>query len=346
MFGLQPAKIINKKEKGLLKIQPKIENIDYANVINFKNIRLIYHSFCGEAAEMKEQYPFLAINKTIKKGDIINFENPIIIDESTLRNYIDETGQESNFYYSFYLDLLLPDETYKHYDIGIAINQDNTFKTTGSITFSNDTGEEGEIVLQRDNFFSNLITGFKWNVDSNATIVMAQADNALRYTTMRFMYSAEIEKLKGIISESGQIENTVDYNEKWTSLVQLISYARSLMTQNSNTVNQVTLEYDIDPELKVGDLVEINKPEFYIQGKFAVKDMSYNYYNEIEQKWTITIKSTDLISTYIDMFRPVETEQSEEKTNTVILSEFTEEIISEKHSLEVEQNEHTLNFKL
>ena len=346
LFGLQPAKIINKKEKGLLKIQPKIENIDYANVINFKNIRLIYHSFCGEAAEMKEQYPFLAINKTIKKGDIINFENPIIIDESTLRNYIDETGQESNFYYSFYLDLLLPDETYKHYDIGIAINQDNTFKTTGSITFSNDTGEEGEIVLQRDNFFSNLITGFKWNVDSNATIVMAQADNALRYTTMRFMYSAEIEKLKGIISESGQIENTVDYNEKWTSLVQLISYARSLMTQNSNTVNQVTLEYDIDPELKVGDLVEINKPEFYIQGKFAVKDMSYNYYNEIEQKWTITIKSTDLISTYIDMFRPVETEQSEEKTNTVILSEFTEEIISEKHSLEVEQNEHTLNFKL
>lgn len=346
LFGLQPAKIINKKENGLLKIQPKIENIDYANVINFKNIRLIYHSFCGEAAEMKEQYPFLAINKTIKKGDIINFENPIIIDESTLRNYIDETGQESNFYYSFYLDLLLPDETYKHYDIGIAINQDNTFKTTGSITFSNDTGEEGEIVLQRDNFFSNLITGFKWNVDSNATIVMAQADNALRYTTMRFMYSAEIEKLKGIISESGQIENTVDYNEKWTSLVQLISYARSLMTQNSNTVNQVTLEYDIDPELKVGDLVEINKPEFYIQGKFAVKDMSYNYYNEIEQKWTITIKSTDLISTYIDMFRPVETEQSEEKTNTVILSEFTEEIISEKHSLEVEQNEHTLNFKL
>ena len=46
------------------------------------------------------------------------------------------------------------------------------------------------------------------------------------------------------------------------------SYARSLMTQNSNVVNQVSLEYDINPNLKVGDTVEIDEPGFYIQGKF------------------------------------------------------------------------------
>lgn len=200
--------------------------------------------------------------------------------------------------------------------------------------------------MQRDSFFKNLITGFKWNVDSEASICKIGSDLTLRYTTMRFMYSAEIDNLKGIISQSGQIEKTVDYNEKWTSLAQLISYARSLMTQNSNNVNQVSLEYDIDPDLKIGDIVEINEPNFFIQGKFAVKDIEYRYYNEIEQNWKITLKSTDLISTYIDMFRPAEQEESEDNINTVILSEFIEEKINEKHNIEIDNTQNTLNFNL
>lgn len=190
--------------------------------------------------------------------------------------------------------------------------------------------------MQRDNFFSNLITGFKWNLDDTVAIEQIGSKTALRYTTMRFMYSAEINKLKGIISESGQIEKTVDYNEKWTSLPQLISYARSLMIQNSNIVNQVSLEYDINPKLKIGDIVEINEPNFYIQGKFAVKDINYSFSNEIEQNWKITVKSTDLISTYIDMFRPAEQEESEDTINTVILSEFIEEKINETHDIEID----------
>lgn len=44
LFGLSVSKKIceNKKEKGLLKIQPTISSVDYANIINFKNVRLIY----------------------------------------------------------------------------------------------------------------------------------------------------------------------------------------------------------------------------------------------------------------------------------------------------------------
>lgn len=64
LFGLQPAKIINqdKKEKGLLKIQPKIENIDYANVINFKNVRLIYNSELGNG-----DFSIAPLEKIVKK---------------------------------------------------------------------------------------------------------------------------------------------------------------------------------------------------------------------------------------------------------------------------------------
>lgn len=257
---------------------------------------------------------------------------------------------ESTNAFSLELGIRLSDGTYKYYAINISKVQGNSnydkYITNGSITYNNDSGEEGEIVLQRDSFFSNLITGFKWNVDSTATIESIRSDTALRYTTMKFMYSAEIDRLKGIISDSGQIERTIDYNEKWTTLTELITYARSLMVQNSNTVNTVKLEYDVNPNLNVGDIIDIQLPSFYTEGNFAVKEINYTYINDIEQNWKITLKSADLISTYIDLFRPTETEETENKIDTVILSEFIEENIKEIHTTSINQNNHTLNFNL
>lgn len=357
LFGLPTTKIIdqNINEKGLLKIQPEISNVDYANIINFKNVRLVYsEKDCNYYDPQANKYgfnnyPILKLDRTVKKGDVINFDNPIIVDEKLLKQVISEKDEDNTYneYYCLYLDIQISSTEFKTYKIKILYEDgiEGNFTTEGNITYSNDNGDEGEIVLQRDNFFTNLITGFKWNGEE-ATVVDIRSDTALRYTTMRFMYSAEINKLKGVISDSGQIEKTVDYNEKWTTLPQLISYARSLMTQNSNVVNQVLLEYDVDPNLRIGDIVEINTPNFYIQGKFAVKDISYTFYNENEQNWQITLKNTDLISTYIDLFRPNEKEENADNINTVILSEFVEEKVNEVHSLELDESTHTLNFNL
>ena len=56
------------------------------------------------------------------------------------------------------------------------------YSTLGNITYSDDEGEEGTIVLQRDYFFPELITGFKYN--GNSTIILNHmiTDTALRYT--------------------------------------------------------------------------------------------------------------------------------------------------------------------
>lgn len=271
------------------------------------------------------------------------------MDENTLRGIIEDDDQSQSFYYSF--DLILRKNSGGYYSFGYHINLEksasdyNVYTKDGNMTFSDDK-DEGDIVLQRDSFYSNLITGFKWNLDETVAIEQIGSQTALRYTTMKFMYSAEINKLKGIISESGQIEKTIDFNEKWTTLYQLIKYARSLMVQNSNTVNQVSLEYDKNPNIKIGDIVEIDEPDFFIQGKFAVKDINYTYVNELDQNWQITLKNSDLISTYIDIFRPAEQEENENTINTVLLSEYTEEQINETHSIEIENKDHTLNFNL
>ena len=106
------------------------------------------------------------------------------------------------------------------------------------------------------------------------------------------------------------------------------------MVQNSNIVNEIKIQYDINPNLKIGDIVEIQRPNYFIEGKFAVKKIEYIYINKLQQKWNIILKNTDLISTYIDLFRPLEQQESDSKADTIILSEFIEESFIEKHSIE------------
>ena len=354
LFGKQVVKTINENdnlnETGLYTIEPTIENIDYANIINFKNVRLIYSEKSTNYEDLEAEdygyniYPILKLNKNIKNGDIVDFDNPVIIDENILRQVKDENSDSENItYYSIYLNININNQ-YKEYTI--KLNDNDEYVKTGNITFSDDANEEGEIVLQRDNFFSNLITGFKWNGE-DAILEEIQSSTALRYTTMKFMYTAEIESLKGVISDSGQIEKTVDYQNKWTTLNELIDYGRSLIVQNKNTVNTVVLEYDKNPNLNIGDIVTIQAPSFYIEGNFAVNNIDYTYVNEYKQDWKITLKNADLVSTYIDMFRPAEVEETQDKIDTVILSEFVEENIKEIHTISLaDQDSHTLNFNL
>ena len=363
LFGKAISKTITENDDfeadGLININPTIENVDYSNIINFKNVRLIYYqnnsSYDISSDIESGQYPIVSVGKVVNKGDTIDFNNPIIIDENTLKNIISEKEEnEDNFDETVYhaMNLWIKEENYTNV-FTVSIDKDpnnsnfNKYLVSENISFSDDGGEEKKIVLQRDNFFSNLITGFKWNGNDGAIIILMSSQTALRYTTMKFIYTTEIENLKGIISDSGQIEKTIDFNEKWITLNQLVNYARSLMIQNSNTVNTVQLEYDKNPNLKIGNIVNIELPSFYTEGNFAVKEINYTYTNEIEQNWKITLKSADLVSTYIDLFRPAEVEETENKIDTVILSEFIEENIKEIHTVSIKnESNHTLNFNL
>ena len=346
MFGLPVKKKINEKEEGLINVKPRIDNVDYANIINIKNVRLIY-TYWSDDSPLRSEYPFVQIEKQVKKGDIVNFDYPVIVDEQRLMDIMKEdnnidnlsTIEENRYYYSIFIEFSNNDY------IAIGASKNNKYKTYGSVSFSDEKIEK-DVVLQRDSFFSNLITGFKWNKDETVTISSIRTDTALRYTTMRFMYSEEINKLKEIISESGQVEKTVDFTEKWTTLTQLVNYARSLMLQNTKTINQVELLYDCNPNLNVGDTVDIEMENFFVQGEFAIKDIEETYYNETDKEWKIILKNSNLISTYIDIFRPQENQENQECINTVILSEFIEDKIIETHNTEVKSNEHTLNFNL
>lgn len=279
----------------------------------------------------------LNLPKKIKKGDIVQFNNPIVINEDTLKN-MRNLGEIQDYDELESLHMTIGNEEfYIKIDEERASENFGKLIDSGNISYSDNSGEEKTVVLQKDSFFSSLITGFKWNGEDDVTITYINAVMALRYTTMRFMHSNEINNMKGIISRTGIIEKNVDYNEKWTTVTELIDYARSLMTLNTNTINQVLLNYDINPKLKISDIVEIEDEKFLIKGKFAVKQIDYNFYAENHKTWKITLKNADLNTSFIDMFRPSEQQESQENIDTVILSEFIEENIYEKHEANFEE---------
>ena len=270
----------------------------------------------------------MSLPKTIKKGDSIEFNYPVSLSKQVAKQIIEEESIDV-------CTLLTIIKSDYAAEVNIAYNKNTgNIQTEGSVTYSDTEGDEGTFVLQRDSFFKDLITGFKYNGEDNLTIVGVNSYSALRYIKMKFIHSAEINKLKGVISDSGQIEKTVDANETWFTLQELTEYARSLLVQDTNEVNSVVLKYDQNTNLKIGDIVNIELPAFYTEGKFAVKKIQYQYENELEQLWTITLQNSDLLNNYIDMFRPAQSQETETQNESLVISEFIEEKINEIHEVE------------
>ena len=337
LFDLKPKKIINEniKEEGLIQLQPSIVNIDYANVINFKNINLIYSQFNDNVVtDYTNGYPIINMPKNIKYGDIITFNYPIIIAEEYLKKYIKEMNEQidSGYIANILMTIMYNSQEGKTYRIGYDTNSE--YVKTEGITFNDDDGTEGEIVLQRDSMFKNLITGFKWNVNRNATIIEFVSRTALKNTKLKFMSSKDINLLKNIISNTGIIEKTIDYQEKWATINEVTTFARSILKNNSNIVNEVLLEFDKNPNLKIGDIIKIEAESYYIYGNFAVESIKYNYTNENDENWLITAKTSDFLTTYIDLFRRQEQEQNQDTSDELIISEYIEEKIEEIHIVE------------
>lgn len=299
---------------GLVDIKPQISSVEYTNAINIKNIRLICSS---EECEI--------INpQTIKKNDSINFLNPIIIDEETLKARIKEDNlDDSQIQYAFYL---------KGEYIGI---QNGQLVMSSNIGYD-DEGSDKKIRLVHDSFFKNLVIGLKWGFDDYYAESITSL-TALKYTTMKFYHSKQIEKCRGIVSDSGIIEKTVDFNEQWITLTDLTEYARSMINDNSNVVNKIVLELDQNANLKIGDIVEIDLPSYFSQGIFAVTQINYTYTSELLQIWDVTLERSEILDTYIDIFRPTDSQKPVTSVDNIILSEYIEENISEKIRLLVEE---------
>ena len=315
-FSVAPVETINEddRDKGIIDIIPSVVTYDYANVINVKNARL----YSRESV--------LNVPKTLKDGDTIDFLYPIDISEEAIRKQdINNTGALYN--------LFLVLSTEQIYYIGLSNNQ---FVNT-AFDFSDDSDEEERqfFTLIRDPMFTNLVTGIRFNGDvyagAQATIETITSNTALKYVNLRFLHQNEIDNNKGKISNTGIVEKTIDANERWFTLDEITEYARNMVKYNRNECSTLKLSYDKDKGFKVGDMLEINMPHFFAQGKFVITDEEVMYSDH--DLFVYELRNANVLENFIDVFREKETQESNKKVDNVVIGNYVEEKLIESHEV-------------
>lgn len=313
------------KELGLENITPSIESYEYANVINIKNAR-VYTEMSQEGIA----YTLMLVDKTIKAGDTYDFNFPVDISKTNLETIKEDYNLPltvDGIFIQFANDV----QAY------VRLDENGNYVMSNNVSLSTDS-EEKLVVLQVDSFFKNLITGFKFNGTANTSIKYIHSNSALKPSVIRFYNNEEIQKNKGIISDTGIVEAIVNVNEKWFTEKQLIEYCGSLMTINGNETSIIKLQFDKNPNLDIGNLININLPKFLTKGSFILTDISFNKKVGIDNEvWKLSLRNSNLTENYIDMFRRTAYQEEESMYDDIVVAEYSEDNIINR--LEVEKIE-------
>ncbi len=318
---------------GLMYIKPTVSSENYANVVNFKNVRVYsesYVSFAGTTIT-NEQNKLIDENMQMKQGDILNFNHPIDI---TVKNIIKskESHKTSSIYYFDPCPLSITGKYTDNtkFEVYMYVSE-NQLIIPNNVGFDGSNENTQDFLLLRDSFFSNLIVGIKYN--GTKTIKQfnsINSDSALVWTVNSVYNDKAIADKRNVISKSGIIEYTIDMKESWHTLQELREIAISYMKNNSLELDgEIEMKMDAC-EMRVGDLIYINK--MLINNKFIVTSIQSNYYsNELE--YVVKCKNANMLNNFIDVFRGKTEQQTTEKSYNYFITHYSEEEIKEVHEV-------------
>ena len=323
----------DKPPHGLYKIEPTINVEDYCNVINIKNVRVYSASISYENVELN---PIITEQK-ISDGDTITFAQPIDIALKNIKKSYEELKASLSAYDvgeyppAIYFEAATSTGDTKIFYVRL---KDGKLDISNNIKTSEDDDDEKDFELIKDSFFSSLVTGFKYNGTSKLTITKFISISCLKWTNIRFYDNVEIERQKGIISKTGQVEKVIDLNEQWKLMSEINTIARSYLDANSGGASSAKLYFDERKKIDIGDIVEINKPKFLLDNnKYICTDISVTYVNDESQDYIYELRNKNYLTNYIDLFRPNIEEISDEKIETLVISNYIEESMGEVHEV-------------
>lgn len=317
LLGQEPKMIItSEKTEGLYEMKPIIENNGYFNTINVKNAR-IYTSGTNQQ--------ILEVMKLIS-GETQTFVNPIDFGSNgasrvclnnnttncTILSIMDENGQ------------IL-------YEITYDVNNKDIVLPSGVVYNDGDT-ENATLILERDSFFKNLITGMQWK-GTTQNIRTIESDTMLKYQLFRVTNSNEIYKCSQFLTDSGIIEKTIDVNESWFTYTELVEYCSNLITSNANNTAKVELSFDKDYGLEIGDKIRINRPAFFINGDFVITEINETQSHYDSYNCQIVAQNNKLQANYIDIFRKSISEENEAKYDSINVIEYASDEIIENYGV-------------
>lgn len=330
LFNKVPKKTINIKNykqqiNGFLSISPTVDNLDYANIINIKNARIFYDN--------TQQ-----VNVTLKNGDRIDFENPIDISLATAERIVGALAVNQTTT-CINLELIYNGSSQAYIECG--------FNTDGEILpginvkdIATDDSTGALFVLTMDSTFKNLATGITYKGENTITVNSIRSQTFLRYANMRLINWQEIEQNEGKITTSGQIEKVLDVENGWFTVQELIEYIRNTFINNNKYTNQITLKYDKENDIKIGDRIDIDLPEYFTEGIFIVTAINESKEANNPTNYSVELRNTNLLENYIDLFRnSSDTEEQDSQIETEYVVEYSgENTINEIHEIEMNED--------
>lgn len=336
MFNLEPKFTYddNHRPIGLEYIKPKITSADYYNVINFKNVRVYEQSIYNDLLGPDTIYDMNKLfdnNLSITNGTQVNFNFPVDIKkENILKSYNTKTSALGRPYpcgiYCMFKD---SSEQYVIFRIEI---ENEELVISDNISFQGDGQESKEFEIIRDSFFSNLITGFIYHGNSTLKPYVFESDSVLIWNVIRFFHSSEIQSKKNLINDSGVVEKIVDMNEQWKTLPELQEIAVSSITNNLSGECEIEMQLDNINNLSVGDLFRIDRKDFLVDGDYVITSIKEQDKNG-DTEYTVTLKNTNMLDSFIDVFRSTEEQQTDDKIYNVSVIDYVEDNIKEVHEV-------------
>lgn len=331
MLESEPKHIYDDTHKisGLEYLRPTILSQDYANVVNFKNVRI--YQLSKQDFNTNVMNPLISTQiTTIKNGQDLDFLYPVDFKQDNILKSADSFDVSTQYIYGLYISGTYTDNTtfevYMRYD---QIN--DVWSNSNNYSFEGDSESEQDFLLKRDSFFSNLIVGFKYNgnkIINNITDI--RSDSALIWNVNRFYNDNDISKHKGEITPSGVIEITVDMNEQWKTLPELLDIGASYVSRSSLSLDG-QIEIGIDKNtFQVGDIIKIDKMLF--DGNYIFTKIKETYKKNRPQ-YIATCQNINVENNYINLFRNKTSQENSDKIFQTYITHYTEEGIKESHEV-------------
>lgn len=348
-YRTKMAYTIKNIPNGLYSIKPSMDSIDYANTINFKNVRVYYPSAIWKYTRFNKaekgykiiENPLINFDEfdttmdrtiTLKPQEEYIFQFPFDITIKNIEQCINNIPNlEDDFYYPFYLWIGKENKEGYYEDILLAsVELQNGMLIYNNVDFSSNIESTAEILFIRDSFFSNLITGFKYNGTEEKTGILIKMISISTLIWTKYCYSdiKEINSVKNKITKSGIVEKTIDLKQGWYFENELQSLAKTEIDKNNNQTDKLVLSFDEKPNWEIGNIINFNMEEFYIKGDYIVTDEEFYYENTNCKNWTFSLRNKNFLENFIDLFRNEE-ETTEDKTIKLLQTNSVNEIIKE-----------------
>lgn len=317
-------------------IKPTVNSEGYANVVNFKNVRIYeYSNLTMNGNTISNSHNPLIngqITSPIKKDGQIDFNYPCDINKDNILKSGISIGKTDQYLYSYLYGIYILG-TYSDnstFQVYIRYNRSTGLEVSSNVGFDgNENDQNKEFLLIRDSFFKNLITGIKFNNENKnlKTIETIMSDSALIWNINRMYNDSAIYNKKGTVSNTGIIETTIDMNESWKTLQELREIGVSYMNKNSLKFDgEIELKIDTSCNIEVGNTIKINKMLF--NGIYIVTKIQTTVENN-EKQWLINCKNGNMLSNFIDIFRGENSQDNGEKTYKISIVHYEEEKINE-----------------